>query len=360
MKDFYKKPIFWIIVLAIIIIYGYNTGWFNVGTGYVGGKGFPKNPKVGDKFNSLNDGKEYTYVCIDDNQGGIPVVGGVKCFKYGWLTDEQIKDRDNLPLPGRFADPSFAQGGQTGRSSMPQIFGARHSSPTTKKSIGIQKTAPSKLCWSKDWTDAINRHYHFEIWATNCNALYVSDAQSLITQALADGKLNGQYTLSNNTLLDIVNNIYGELNMKYHPEVNAGLMSFKVSGNGVWAGGTAPISLPIQCDPKHPGYDVNGVMQTECGAKPHKLNLYLVTEDNNKHTAILRSSGPIPTQLKVGQKIDVTLLNPWKQEPNRNYKATIMGFTNNPMEIVTDIPFLGLTNLPPNTIPTMGPGYIMY
>jgi len=50
MKEFYKKPIFWIVVAIIIIgIYGYNKGWFSKKMGY-GGMLSPEmmiNPETG-------------------------------------------------------------------------------------------------------------------------------------------------------------------------------------------------------------------------------------------------------------------------------------------------------------------------
>lgn len=302
-------------------------------------EGFPSNPKDQDKF--TKDGKVYIFRAI--NCITTPCEGGT------WV----LFNEGDTPK----GNQSFALGGKIG-----DLLGNRSTTPTTTSGSGgssnpVSGPAP---CWKKDWTDAIKRNYHFEIKAKNCNSLYVGDAINNLMNMLNNGNLNHPNVLNNFPLMQIVNDINASFNQKYSAEVKAGLMSFGISGNGTWAGQTPPISLPTICDPKRPGYDTYGQLKSECGGKPHKWNLYLVTKENSKNTAVLRGTSPVPTQLKAGQKIDVTLSNPWNQEPDRNYKATIVGFTSNPLEMVTDIPYVGLTNLPPNIIPTMGSGHVMY
>lgn len=305
-KKFFLNPITItvgiILTLGILAIVGYNYwGWF----GGKDGSDFPANPKDGDKY--TKGGKVYIYRAI--NCITTPCEGGT------W----------NLYNEGHSS--VNRQSSQSSNSV----------SKTETNSASRNSSVAKKKCWEQAWTDVNGRKYQFEIWSADCNSAYVTKAKDVLTSGLNGGKLSTELNSSqslNMPLNDVVNNLIYELTGFYG--VN-GAVQFKIAGNGVYGTGTTFTPPPLT-----------------------QWNIYITTQEPSKHTAILRGTSSVPSQFKIGQKINVVLTNPWNpSDPARNYQATILSFTSNPLEIVTDIPYVPLTNLPPNIIPTMGSGRII-
>lgn len=145
------------------------------------------------------------------------------------------------------------------RTSLPQIFGPRQTSfSNTVIDTSASRTSSSKAttktrCWGKSWSDVSGRNYQFEIWAVNCSAPYVADAENMIESGFSKGKIGDTLNLPNvlaMPLSDVVNELLTELNYSFK-ETAYGLLQFRLAGNEVWGTGAIPhINQVIQ--PTHP------------------------------------------------------------------------------------------------------------
>jgi len=213
MKDFYKKPIFWVAVAVILIIVFHKK-----------------------LFGSSDKGK-WVNDCVkrmSDNQ--CKNTGGHPCDP---LPPDSFKDTcekqfESLPKGDKFCCggvvevPTLESMGGAKRSmkSGGFIFGniTKPSDTTTNRlAIGIKHN-----CWQSNFTDLNGRKYHFEILGVNCSAHYISAAGTLIQTAINAGNFNRAEVLAMG-INDIIKEGLSELNSGFYQETKNGYMEFKIS-----------------------------------------------------------------------------------------------------------------------------------
>lgn len=339
MKEFLKKPV--VIVIGIILTLGILAlvgkkywGWF---AGSKDSSDFPSNPKDGDTF--VKDGIKYTYSCVSG--GGIIAV---KC-RFAWRTDKEIQ---LLLMMQREAATSFATGGKVsservGKWPFKELHCETHMIINGKKyqfsNVGDHKSFPENQSSTGYFATYIDSQTHLDSSAIHYS-ISKQDFDDFSTKACTPTPPGSMADCAPDRVSYATQRITnskailskGGLSGETRKNIEKGISQIQK-----WLDDCNNPNLPH-----------------------NKWGFYLTTEDPAKHTAILHGTGPAPTQFKVGQKINVQIYpNIYWQAPSKSYSATIIGFDPQ-LGILTDIPYVGLTNLPPNVIPTMGDGYISY
>lgn len=300
--------------------------------------GFAGNPKVGDTF--VKDGIKYTFTCAKT-----PTVTANHSCNGNWKTDNQIKGENMIE------GQSFAAGGKVSQLSSQKIG---------------------------QWEfKNINCENHIIVNGRKYNLSNVGDSQSFPGNKSSTGYfatyIDSQTHLESSGInYSISKQDFDEHNMRVCNPMPPGPMAScdknlvdycmqliansqaRLSKGGL----SAEASKNIQR-----GIDQIQKWLDDCKNSNifhNKWGFYISRENRTNHTTILYGGGPPPAEFKKGQKIKVDIFpNVHWQGPSKSYSATILGFDNK-MGVITDIPYTGLTNLPPNIIPTMGDGYVSY
>lgn len=304
--NFFKTPFGIILailsIIGIVMLIGWK--WFGWFSNSIEQTGFPSSPNVGDTF--VKGGIKYTFTCEKT-----PNVSANQPCNGSWMTDKQVEDNNSIQR--------ISNSGSTMKGSFfgaPQNFSAER---TVGGSIPVNPVR--KKCWEIDITDSAGRCYHYEGWALDCSALYVSDARHLVQNAKDNGNFNASWILNTNQDI-IIHDSLLELELKYSTQVNAGLMSFKA----------------------------NKCIEARMASQSKQWSFAQITEQQTRHITILKGQTP-PPHFSRKQLVTVEI-KPNLQATPQNYSAHIEGIDPNNFEVIVDVPY--------NSSWALGNGRIIY